>query len=374
MFIRLFLVIVFSWVAGFTLVAPATAHTLRPAIVDLRIADGSAQVSISANAEALLSGIGPEHDNSEDAPQAERYDTLRALAPEALATHFADFEPGYRERLTLRVDDARLPLAYRGIDIPKVADVRDARLSTIRYAATLPAGARSVVVSYPAEYGDAVIRLQVGERETESFWLTGGEATPPVVLGDDAVPASLLDNVVRYTVLGFTHIVPLGADHILFVLGLFLLSLHWRPLLWQITAFTVAHTLTLALSIYGVVAVPATIVEPLIAASIAYVGVENLLTRRLHTWRILVVFAFGLLHGLGFGGVLLQLGLPREDFVAALIAFNVGVELGQLAVVAAAFALVFLISRRADVYRRFVVIPGSLAISVAGVLWTIERL
>ena len=111
----------------------------------------------------------------------------------------------------------------------------------------------------------------------------------------------------RGVAMGFTHIVPAGLDHILFVLGLFLLSGRTREVLMQVTAFTIAHSVTLGLSLYGLVSAPASIVEPLIALSVAYVGVENLMTRRLHPWRMTVVFAFGLLHGMGFAEALADL-------------------------------------------------------------------
>ena len=111
------------------------------------------------------------------------------------------------------------------------------------------------------------------------------------------------------------HILPKGLDHILFVLGIFLLSPRWKTMLLQVTAFTVAHSITLGLSIYGIVSLPSRIVEPLIALSIAYVAIENLLTRELKPWRLALVFMFGLLHGLGFAGVLRELGLPREEFL-----------------------------------------------------------
>src|SRR6185436_16897009 len=159
---------------------------------------------------------------------------------------------------------------------------------------------------------------------------------------------------------------PRGLDHVLFVLGIFLLSTRLRPVLWQISAFTVAHTITLALTIYGVVSLPAKIVEPLIALSIVYVAVENVFTSKLHAWRPLVVFCFGLLHGMGFAGVLSEIGLPRSEFVPALLSFNLGVEGGQLTVILVAFLLVGLPFRREVWYRRRVVVPCSLAIAAIG--------
>jgi hypothetical protein len=159
--------------------------------------------------------------------------------------------------------------------------------------------------------------------------------------------------------LGFTHILPKGLDHILFVLGLYLLSTKWKPLLVQVTSFTIAHSITLGLSMYGVVSLPPSIVEPLIALSIAYVAIENVVTSELHAWRPVVVFGFGLLHGMGFAGVLQEIGMPRSEFVTALISFNVGVELGQLAVITLAFALTGIWLRGKPWYRRGFVVPAS---------------
>ena len=152
------------------------------------------------------------------------------------------------------------------------------------------------------------------------------------------------------------------------MLGLFLLSVRWKPLLIQVTSFTVAHSITLGLSIYGVFSLPPTVVEPLIAASIVYVAVENIITSRLHAWRPFVVFGFGLLHGLGFAGVLHEVGLPRSEFVTGLITFNLGVEFGQLAVITLAFGLVGFWGKDKPWYRTRVVIPAPALIALAGLV------
>ena len=178
----------------------------------------------------------------------------------------------------------------------------------------------------------------------------------------------------QYLVLGFTHILPYGLDHVLFVLGIYLLTQRRQAVLWQVTAFTVAHSITLGLSMYGLVRVPASIVEPLIAVSIAYVAVENLFVRELRPWRVALVFGFGLLHGMGFAGVLTDLGLPRTEFVTALATFNVGVEAGQLAVIAAAFLLVGKWWGARDWYRARIAVPASIAIACAALYWTIDRI
>ena len=171
---------------------------------------------------------------------------------------------------------------------------------------------------------------------------------------------------------GFVHVVPLGMDHILFVLGLFLLSRHWKPLLLQVTAFTLAHTLTLGLAATGMVQVPASLVEPVIAGSIVVIALENIFYPRYTPWRLLVVFVFGLVHGLGFAGALSQLDLPAAALLVGLLGFNLGVELGQLTVIAAGLLLTIWL-RDPDRYRKSVVIPGSLAIAAMGAYWMIER-
>jgi hypothetical protein len=176
-----------------------------------------------------------------------------------------------------------------------------------------------------------------------------------------------------FWVKGFTHVVPHGLDHLLFVLGVFLLSRSWGALLWQVSSFTLAHSVTLALSAVGVVRASASWVEPLISASIVAVAIENLFHARYTRWRLLVVFGFGLVHGLGFAGALQELSLPAGSFVAGLVGFNFGVEGGQLAVLALAGLATFWI-RDPAVYRRWVVVPGSLLIAAAGAYWTWERL
>ena len=173
---------------------------------------------------------------------------------------------------------------------------------------------------------------------------------------------------------GFTHIIPLGFDHILFVLGLYFLSSRLRPLIIQISSFTVAHTLTLALSMLGLVSIPSAIIEPLIALSIVFVAVENWFTERLQPWRPFVIFGFGLIHGFGFAGVLREINLGPADFATSLVFFNVGVELGQLAVIAIAYgALGFWVGKK-DWYRARIVRPLTILIGTTGFVWFLERI
>jgi hydrogenase/urease accessory protein HupE len=178
---------------------------------------------------------------------------------------------------------------------------------------------------------------------------------------------------VSYVKQGFEHILPEGLDHILFVLGLFLLCRAWKPILIQVTTFTVAHTITLALATLGYVSVNPKIVEPIIAASIAVVALENIFRPTYGKFRILLVFIFGLIHGLGFAQRLIDERIPSGSVVSSLLGFNLGVEFGQLAVIGLAVAATFWIKDETK-YRRFVVIPASALIALAGLIWAYQRL
>ena len=172
---------------------------------------------------------------------------------------------------------------------------------------------------------------------------------------------------------GFEHIIPQGLDHILFVLGLFFSTLKLRSLILQVTAFTFAHSITLALAALGFVKLQLSVVEPLIFLSIVWVAVENVLFKETSKWRYSIVFAFGLLHGLGFAALLTQYGLPKDNFISMLLAFNIGVEFGQLAVLLLAFVLIKLIMKK-NWYSNEIKIPASLIIAAIGLFWFIERI
>ena len=175
----------------------------------------------------------------------------------------------------------------------------------------------------------------------------------------------------RFLGLGVEHIWT-GYDHLAFLLGLLLVATRLRQMLLIVTGFTLAHSLTLSLAATGVFTLPPAFVEPAIAASIAFVGLENLwgpTDRR----RLFTTFSLGLIHGFGFAGLLAELGLPRHALALALVSFNGGVELGQAAVVGLTLP-VLLWLRRSEAWRRRAVPLASLAVAAAGLYWLVERL
>jgi len=357
-----------------------SAHQTKPTIVDISFhKNTSIELHIQTNLEALVAGIGPQHNDTDDAPQVQLYKQLRELPADKLKVRFMELESSYRAAIKLslsgQLNTQIVSWNFSHIEIPAVGDPRISRMSDIYYSTMLVPDMTEVNWQYPERYGDSVVRfITEGHDYKTSHWLTQGKASPVYLLAEEIQPKSRAEIAWQYGVLGYEHILPKGLDHILFVLGLFLLSTKMAPLLWQITAFTLAHSITLGLSIYGLIALSPAIIEPLIALSIVYVGIENIMTKQLKPWRVVIVFLFGLLHGMGFASVLTDLGLPESEFLTALITFNIGVELGQLSVILGAFILVGWLSQRARAYRYAVIIPGSLSIALMGLYWTVERL
>lgn len=352
------------------------AHELRPTISEVSFPEGEERWRIvfqPINLEALVGRIGADHDDTNDSANAAVYDGLRELASGDLRARFDDFAPEFLSNINVMAGDQRLEAEIESVIIPPEGDLALPRDSLVTIGGALPEGVSEIVISWSPQYGDLVVRAPVNANgEGYAGFLSGGEASAPLIVTGGA-DQTAMEAFLDYLVVGFEHILPLGLDHILFVIGLFLLSTAFRPLLIQITAFTLAHTVTLALGALGYINIPGSIVEPLIALSITFVAVENIFSDKLNKWRPFVIFGFGLLHGLGFAGVLSEFGFAPGQFVASLIAFNIGVEIGQLAVIAICFLLVGIWFAKRDWYRPGIVYPASLAIGGYSFAWFIER-
>ena len=177
-----------------------------------------------------------------------------------------------------------------------------------------------------------------------------------------------------YLKLGIQHIIPFGIDHILFIVGLCLLSTNIKTILWQATAFTIAHSITLALSMKNIITLPTQIVEPIIALSILFVAIENIILSELKAWRILIVFLFGLIHGLGFASALNEIGLPRNKFLTSIFSFNLGVEIGQVTIIGLVFLFIILPAGKKLWYKKAIAYPLSAIIGLIAAYWTVQRI
>lgn len=363
-----------------SLYVPVYADVVKPALVEISVfSDARVSIEIRTSIEALLTGINGRYRNTQEAPNSDAYDALRELEAEDLREQFTAFHPVLLNGVDLIVDGVSVPLEMGVVDIAPPGYTKVPRASVIRLVGMIPEGAMSLQWYYPMTFGDQAVRVrQVDEAAGEYHWsghqwIKDDRPSEPFSLTEVFTKPTFWSVASLYIRAGFLHIVPKGLDHILFILGIFLISMRLKPLLLQATMFTIAHSLTLSLGVFGLLNLPPQIVEPLIALSIAYVAFENLASERLSRFRLPVVFAFGLLHGLGFATILTEFGLPEELYVAALLWFNVGVEFGQIALLVCAYLAITIWFSRAETYRRYVVLPGSLAIGGLGAYWMIER-
>lgn len=275
-------------------------------------------------------------------------------------------------RIKVRGDDAACP-----------GELEEARLAeedgvTLRAIYRCPAAPRSVHVDV-----GVISDLPIGHRHLAHFNGASGPSDSVISVRNrsfsfDSTPGQASTEAPKASYRGKLSFFPMGVEHILtgydhlvFLLGLVIVGGRWRSLLMVVTAFTLAHSITLALAALGVWAPSPRIVEPAIALSIAYVGVENFFVKNAEKrWRI--TFPFGLIHGFGFAGALQEVAMPRADVPYALVLFNVGVEAGQLAVLALVLPLIYL-ARKREIFRDQGVKLISGGIAVAGVMWFVSR-
>jgi hypothetical protein len=360
----------------------ARAHTMMMTEVLVSFGrPGTADVKVDVDLTVLLGSPQRYYEVAIEPPPKQQED-IRRILPQLL------------ENVQLFVGPERLSLTFRGFSAAAApqAEYLDAslsKLSTLRFVAAIPpeAGPLRLVVplgaqiDYPVAYTVQVPArhlsitrwLEEGVHESGPIeWQTAPQGASASATRFDPDRLAWPAQLALYLRLGFRHIVPEGADHILFVLGLFFLGITWRKLLWQTTVFTVAHATTLFLSTYGVFRLPGRYVEPAIALSIAVIAAENIMRPRLGPGRLALVFAFGLIHGLGFASSLSEVPFPRRDFLVALLGFNFGVDFGQLFVIALAFLLVGAF-RHEPWFRARVAIPCSALIATVGCVWAMQR-
>jgi len=300
-----------------------------------------------------------------------------------LRSHHADIAAYALARLRIEGDANNCLLRVTGHEVDHHSD---GAYEVLRFAADCGSAPAAIEVGYKLFFDfDAqhkgLLNLEYQGR-IQSLVFTPEQSTQRFVLGE----MSALRQFLSYLREGVWHIW-IGYDHILFLLSLLLPAVlmrerrQWLPVarfgdaFWDVfkivTAFTVAHSITLSLAALGVISLPSRLVESAIAASVLLAASNNLLPL-VGGKRWVVAFAFGLIHGFGFAGVLAELGLPRDALVLALVGFNLGVEAGQLAVVAAFLPLAYYL-RASWFYRRVVLFGGSLAIVAVAMVWLLER-
>ncbi len=358
------------------------SHEITPAIAELLIKKNEVQIDIYFSVEIFLADI--DASSTKDTNQTNKsdiYDGYRASDSASITQLFKSKSSSFIELITINSEQKVLQPQFVSINVPENSSLLYPRESKIVLKVPIDEKDKQILFGWNKKLGPLIVR-QVSnslnnsksgsELQLYSAYLPPGELSAPIVL-NGFTSVSSIELIKDYLFIGFEHIIPKGLDHILFVMGLFLFSIKFSQLIAQVSIFTIAHTITLAIASIGLVTIPASIVEPLIALSISYVALETLWHTRMGWSRLVVIFGFGLLHGLGFASVLMEIGLSQQHFITGLIAFNVGVEIGQLAVISAAYLTIGLFFSKARFYRSFVQIPLSLLIAAIGVWWFIER-
>jgi hypothetical protein len=358
-------------IAGMGVAQAHEAGTTR--VVTSFAYDDTYRIEVSADAGAVLARLEaatgrPRSTSNTVADYQRGFDLLCDEIPRHLAATFDGVRSDPQATCLVDPGDSGAPA---GLSVPGVT-------ATLR--GKIPPGARTFTWQYGLTFTSYSLILKSHDPNTkqpiieQTVWLEGDQESQPSVMARVDQPPARSRFLRSYFNLGFTHLLLGGPDYILFVLGIFLLSRRLLPVLMQVAAFTVAHSIALGLTLNGTIALPSSVVEPMIALVIVYVALENLVTSDLKPWRLALVSGFGLLHGMAPSGLLRQLALPRGEFLTGLAAFNAGVAAGQLGIILAGFLIVGSWARRHEGYRRFVVLPGSSAIAVAALFWTMQRL
>jgi hypothetical protein len=354
----------------------AAAHNLPYALVSMSFPrNDEVRLELRAHVPSMILGL------DQDLLDERQARSFLTLSDAQLQARQAEAAAALLRAMSLRADGALLDDI--SVTFPTAAELRiDAvqpRLSPrpsqpIILQARLPRDTRTVDLAMPSGLGAVVLHVTHRNGVSVSEALTEGARSRPVRLSGPDLLRDAFEAFASYLRIGFIHILPLGLDHILFVVALVLATPRIPELVKLATAFTVAHSITLALGALRWVEAPPWLVEPAISASIAAVAIGTVLrpARPAAPQRMGLVFGFGLLHGLGFAGVLSEVGLPRGLEGVGLAGFNLGVELGQLAVIAAALALIGWWRNRPE-YRTRIAMPFSALIAVGGIGWTFER-
>ena len=349
------------------------AHELSPNILDLKLENNRIKVQFTTNLEAYISGMDFSIvDNTDDYENQQLYKTNRALNNEKLSEKFL---LNWNDFTTLfsfsKEDGSKLnKFVFSFLKSEVIADLSVPRLTVVHFFIENE-DLSPFSVQLSRKLGDTVLRVGKTKDGSAQYLLSGEKSAIISYKGNQL--ASRVGVFSNYIQVGFTHIIPKGIDHILFVLGLIFFSQKIYALLFQISLFTLAHTITLGLSSLKIINLPIALVEPLIALTIVYIAIENILKSEGLKYRSMTIFIFGLLHGLGFASVLNTFGLPENHFILALTGFNLGVELGQITIVILVYLILKLLFNTKEQFRNYITIPGSLIIGVFGIWWSLER-
>ena len=354
------------------------SHEIKPSIADFTYDENFLNIKIRLNAELILSNIDASKiSNTNSSSLSDIYDKLRILNKIELEELFKSSWQEISTNIDIKINNETKKINLINIEVEDIKNFEISRDTHIYLQVLLNNNSEYFTFSWIKKYGPIILRENSNHKlEDELFteYLQSGIESNQFSFNEINFK-NRLNSFIKFFVLGVQHIIPKGLDHILFIFGLFLFSSSLKKLITQITIFTIAHSITLVFVSLSSMKINPQIVEPIIALSIVYVGIENIFKNYVKEYlRYVVILFFGLLHGLGFALVLSDIGYRSTDLFINLISFNIGIEVAQISIVLVLYLLVASNFAKNKNYRMFFQVPSSILISSIGLYWFFERI
>jgi len=377
-FANIFRVIALSLSLSFWVSSSVFADVIKPALAEISVFDDNTiELKIDFSVEAVISEIGTKYKNTTESPNSDRYDYLRGLPAEDLKKEFLLFSDTFVGGFDLKMNGVKIDLVMDDVFVDIIGYKKRPRKAIVTYKSSIDNWPKTVAWKYNEVYGDSAFRWQFYKKDEYNWskwkWLRNGKPSGSIEIGESQ-PRSDFESLRDFSVIGFDHVIPLGLDHILFIIGMALVFISWKKTIILVTSFTLAHTITLGMSMYKLIDIPGSIIEPLIAFSIAYVAIENLLTKPNFIRKVVVVFFFGLVHGMGFASMLKEFDMDKSSFIYSLIGFNIGVEVAQVIIISLVGVSLFIVKYMGGNGRNIITIPASILVAIFGIWMGIDRL
>ena len=354
------------------------SHEIKPSIADFTYEEGYLNFKIRLNAELILSNIDASIVfNTESSSLSEIYDKFRILSKKDLGEMFQNSWSEISSNIDIKINNETKKINLIKTEVEDIKNFEISRDTHVYFRVLLDENSEQFTFRWVKNYGPIILRENNNnklEDELVTEYLQSGMESSQFSFKENNF-SKTFNSFTKFFVLGIQHIIPKGLDHILFIFGLFLFSSSLKKLISQITIFTIAHSITLIFVSLSLMRINPQIVEPIIALSIVYIGLENIFKKYIKEYlRYVVILFFGLLHGLGFALVLSDIGYRSTDLFINLISFNIGIEVAQISIVLVLYLLVALNFAKNKNYRMFFQVPSSILISSIGLYWFFERI
>ena len=354
------------------------SHEIKPSIADFTYDESNLNFKIRLNAELILSNIDASTvSNTDSSSLSEIYDKFRILSKKDLEEMFQNSWSEISSNIDIKINNETKKINLIKTEVEDIKNFEISRDTHVYFRVLLDENSEQFTFRWVNKYGPIILRENNNnklEEELVTEYLQSGIESSQFSFKENNF-SKTFNSFAKFFVLGIQHIIPKGLDHILFIFGLFLFSSSLKKLISQITIFTIAHSITLIFVSLSLMRINPQIVEPIIALSIVYIGLENIFKKYIKEYlRYVVILFFGLLHGLGFALVLSDIGYRSADLFINLISFNFGIEVAQISIVLVLYLLIALNFAKNKIYRILFQVPFSILISSIGLYWFFERI